>query len=234
MKNIIFITACIFLMSCVTQQKTIPGTDIPEKVYELSSVERTTPALSEQELDREIGSLNKYLGSYPPRFRDAEQREEIYKKWIDIQSDVVAYNRNVGDTERALFYMAEIHRQGHNMDVRGAAEKADAALSLCIKKFEKSKPCHQSATYFYLSIGPAHLDKAKFSLDTLKELYEPEKNPEVESGYVFYYIFSRDKEKALKQIESYLAKFPDGSRSKDFKLFQKELQKTESIEVRKH
>jgi hypothetical protein len=234
MRNIIVITISMFMLSCATSQKTVPGTNMPEKIFELNSVERASPVRSEQELDKEIGSLNQYLGSYPPRFQNEEQREEIYKKWNDIQSDVLAYNRNAGDTEKSLLFMAEIHRQGHNMDVRGAGEKADSALSLCIEKYPNSKLCHLSATYFYLSIGPNFLSKAKSSLEKLRELFAPERNPEVEAGYVFYYMYSRDKENALKQIETYLTDFPNSSRSKDFRLFQEELLKTDTIEYREN
>ena len=234
MRSLLVIVTCILISSCATSQKTIPGTDIPEKVFEPNTIERSTPARSEQDLGKAIGSLNRYLGSYPPRFRDVEEREEIYKKWLDIQSDVVAHNRNAGDTEKSLLFMAEIHRQGHNMDVRGAAEKADKALSLCIEKFPNSKPCHLSATYFYLSIGPNYLNKAKSSLEKLRELYAPENNPEVEAGYVFFYMYSRDKESALKQIDSYLSEFPNSSRAKDFRVFQKELLKTDTIEYREN
>ena len=232
MRTLLFLAIGSLLIACAMPEKTVPGTDIPQKVFELNTIERTVPILGESEMRQAIGSLNRYLGSYPPRFRDAEQREEIYKKWVEIQSDVVAYHRNAGDTQQALLYMAEIHRQGHNMDVRGAAEKADAALTSCTQKYDRFAACHHSATYFYLSIGPKYLHKAKHSLDKLRTIYAPQRNQEVESGYVFYYIYKQDKAKALAQIEFYLTEFPDGARVKDFTVFQRELQKTQSIQAR--
>lgn len=212
MKYILTLIIGIFLASCASQQSKITGTDINEKVFELSLVQLDVPTMSSETLEKEIGALNNYIGSYPPRFASENERELVYKKWLSLVSEAEANNKVNSNTEKSLYLLSELYRQGHNMDVSGSAEKALSNLDSCLMANENSIPCNFSASYFYLSIGPAYLDKAERSLSVLKNHYSPRPNLEVEAGYVFLYLYRKNVPMAKKQIDLFIQSFPNSSR----------------------
>jgi len=204
--------AGILLASCASQQSKIPGTDINEKVFELSPPQLDIPAMSFEALEKEIGALNRYIGSYPPRFTSESERELVYKKWLSLVSEAEAYNKVNSNTEKSLYLLSELYRQGHNMDVSGSAEKALSNLDSCLLANEHSIPCNFSASYFYLSIGTAYLDKAEKSLSILKNHFSPKLNHEVEAGYVFLYLYRQNVPMAKEQIDLFIKSFPTSLR----------------------
>ena len=216
MKYILTLIAGIYLASCASQQSKIPGTDINEKVFELNPAQLEVPTMSFEVIENEIGALNKYIGSYPPRFANENERELVYKKWHSLVSEAEAYNKINSNTEKSLYLLSELYRQGHNMDVSGSAEKALSNLDSCLLVNEHSIPCNFSASYFYLSIGPKYLDKAEKSLLVLKNHYSPKLNHEVEAGYVFLYLYRQNVPKAKNQIDLFIQSFPDSSRVSTF------------------
>ena len=167
--------------------------------------------------------LNRHIGSYPPHFSSEEQRQKIYKKWLDLMSDAEAYAKLKPESEDGWHLLSELYRQGHNMDVKQAGEKTIAILGKCLAKYPRSVGCHQSAAYFYLSVGPGYLPQAEHSLSTLRAIHSPKLDPEVESGYVFLHIYRGDAPAAKGQIDQYLKHFPKDGRAEIFKDIRKGL-----------
>ena len=180
-----------------------------EKVFELNPVTIQAPTMTFSEIKSQVGALNKYIGSYPPRFKNDTVREVIYKKWLSLVSEAEAFNSKHPNSEKSLYLLSELYRQGHNMDVKGSAEKALNNLNSCLSLFRYSVPCNFSASYFYLSIGPNYLDKAEQSLSILKQHYAPHPNEEVEAGYVFLFLYRQNIPMVKKQIDSFTKSFPN-------------------------
>lgn len=134
--------------------------------------------------------------------------------WTDLLRDANALPQ---DSEDFLFLNAQLYRQGHNMDVRYAAQKSDEYIQSCISAYKNSEKCHLEATYLYLQIGPPNIKLAKKSLKVLKKMYKPKLSEEVEAGYVFVYLYSRDNKGAIKQIKKYLTEFPNAGRAEMFR-----------------
>lgn len=202
----------LLICSCASQQQKIPGTNLVEKLFELSPPILQTPTLTFREMEKQVGQFNKYIGSYPPSFASESEREDVYEKWLALVAEAEAFNSANPGTEKSLYLLSELYRQGHNMDVKGSAEKALKNLDSCLSGFEYSVACNFSASYFYLSIGQEYLDKAQISLDVLKNYYAPDLNDEVEAGYVFLYLYRQNVPMAKKQINSFITNFPNSSR----------------------
>ena len=168
------------------------------------------------QIESSVNALNRNIGRYPPRFSDEAEREAIYKKWLSLVSEAEAFSSINPNSEKSLYLLSELYRQGHNMDVKGSAEKALSNLDLCLSLYPKSVPCNFSASYFYLSIGPKYLDKAEQSLSTLKQHFSPNLNDEVEAGYIFLYLYRQDVPAAKKQIDSFIKNFPASNRVTEF------------------
>ena len=215
-----FLTSTI---GCVSNTKKILGTDINKKVFDLSFQNKDKSNRSFSELHKESKSLNQYIGSYPPRFKNEMQRQQIYEHWLDLVADAEAYSVGSSDKEKSHYILAELYRQGHNMDVKGSAERAKKNLDSCFMSLPKSIPCNLSASYFYLSIGPKYLESAEKSLSILREHFHPKLNPEVEGGYVFLYLYQRDVDKTRSQIDKYIENFPNTRRAKDFSVIRANL-----------
>ncbi len=216
MRYLLVILLAMHLVGCGPKTKKIRGTNLEQKIFELNVKKKTVSSRNYKELFKEITNLNQYIGMYPPRFKNEEEREVIYQKWLDLVADAEAFATTTDKKEGGYYLLAELYRQGHNMDVRGSANKAKENLNSCLSPFPKSVLCNLSASYLYLSIAPPNLSGAEKSLNTLRKVYSPEFNSEVEAGYVFLYLYQENFSKANAQIDKYLYYFPDGSRAEDF------------------
>ena len=181
--------------------------------------------------EKRLLRLNNYAGSYPPRFRDDREKRNVISEWKSLEKKLAFIDLENSPTEQELYILGELHRIGHNLDMNGSGKAAMKVIDLCINYFANSVKCHFSASYFYLSIPPKWIHKAKRSLDYLKSHFSPILNEEVESGYVFYFIMKQDVINAKKQIEFFNDNFPMSSRVEMFILIRESL--GDSIELKR-
>ena len=210
MKLVVFISA--LLISGIGLAESL--SKLPERIFEIPDLVREDPIRNLETLSKEAEALNSILGHYPPSYNSEEEREKTYTLWSDLLLDANALPQQ---SEEFLFLNAQLYRQGHNMDVRYAAQKSDEYIQSCISAYKKSEKCHLEATYLYLQIGPPNIKLAKKSLKALKKMYKPRLSEEVEAGYVFVYLYSRNNKGAIKQINKYLKEFPSASRAEMFR-----------------
>ena len=160
-------------------------------------------------LANRISELNRHIGSYPPRFADERQRNEVYGQWSEALRQAWQFEDRMPQEESTFAVLADLYRQGHNLDVAGADRKAIDTLANCLARFPNSAKCHMTAAYFYLSINPSYAPKGEASLLRLRELLKTHSNPEVERGLVFAYLYQQKTGAALAQLDHYLALVPD-------------------------
>lgn len=187
-----------------------------KKPFTIKLDSREAAKRSFSQLHKQVRALNDYIGGYPPRFKDENERQEIYTQWLDLVSDAEAFARSAPGEEKTYYILAELYRQGHNMDVKGSGARAQTYLNSCLASFPASVSCNFSATYFYLSVGAGFLDNAENSLKALRTHFAPELNSEVEAGYVYLYIYRKDVDKARKQIDKFIRSFPHSERMQEF------------------
>jgi len=191
---------------------------LPEKTFPPPQGVREYPQRSLADLEGAAVSLYPVLGAYPPRFTDARHREQVYAVWAELALDAGAIPRGE-QPERRLFLLAEVYRLGHNLDVAGAAERADGYLDACLSRYPESSRCNRSAAWFYLSVipTPARLAQAERSLTLLRAQSAPEPSENAEAGFVFLALARRDVPGARAQIDRYLQLFPDSARADDLR-----------------
>lgn len=161
------------------------------------------------ELRGRVSDLNRYIGSYPPRIESERQREEVYGQWTEAMRQAWLIENQMPQDEATLALLADLYRQGHNLDVTGADRKAFETLDKCLTRYADSTKCHLAASYFYLSINPQYAPKGEASLLRLRELMKTQSNPEIERGMVFAYLYQQKLDLALKQLDHYLSLAPD-------------------------
>ena len=194
----------------------IPGTNVEEKSFELRVIDKKSSSRGIEGLIADCTYLNYYIGGYPPRFSSEKERDDIYSKWTELISEA-EYWAKIEKNEKTLYLLADLYRQGHNMDIIGSGDLAINNINLCLNKYPKSIPCHFTSMYFNLSAGEAFLGKGKESLDFLREYYGANKNPDIEAGYIHYYMLMRDNESAKEQIKRFIKIFP---KHRDGKFFE--------------
>jgi hypothetical protein len=204
--------------------ETVPGTDLPIKIFELPEG-LTTPSRDIRQVATEVNSLNSVIGRYPPDYHTEDERTATFVSWAALLREVRGLRGANGDTEQNLYLLSELYRQGHNLDVIGSAELAIETFDLCLGKYPNSVPCHFSASYFYLSVQPELGIKAEGSLKFLREHFAPEFHPEIERGWVYFYVYQQRVEDAIRQIDYYLSKVPDGRDAKAFMAIREQLLK---------
>ncbi len=179
------------------------------------------------ELKAIVRGFDPVIGVYPPKFETAEDKRAVYEEWTDAFVDAKAYMTNGGDSEQALWTMAELARQGHNMDIEGMGALAQEQIEKCISKYPESRMCHFSAVNYYLSIRVSGESVAALgrSLNVLKKKIAPKVNKKVEESLVFYYYYDRRPELAMKQIDTYLSYFPDSKKRGEFTQMRADLAK---------
>jgi len=165
-----------------------------------------------------IADLNRYIGGYPPRYSGEAQRREIYVNWVYLLNNALSLTDGDTKLEERLYLIADLYRQGHNLDVEGAGNEANKAIKKCLSIYPMSEKCNLTAVYFYLSVVPTQdaLAAAERSLNNLSAFYWPIKDSEVQAGFVFFYLYKHELDKAKQQMAAYIEQFPDDPRTEMF------------------
>jgi len=215
-KRTLFLFATLLVFGCASKPQIGPN-GLPDKPFDLPDPSAPVTTRSISEIARAVDQLRPIIGRYPPVFRDAAQRDAIYEQWSETVLSAEALDPQEAEETR-LSLLAELYRQGHNLDVLGAAERAESNIDRCLSAYLFSRQCNLSASYFYLSVAvtPEALAKAERSLVILRARAGPALDEETEAGFALLYLFKRDPERARAQIEYFLETFPSSSRVRDF------------------
>jgi hypothetical protein len=111
---------------------------LPEKVFEMPVLGPCAAPPPPAALEVRVGMLQDVIGRYPPKYDSEAHREATYARWSEVLGCVEALPAD-RDAEKRLYLLAELYRQGHNMDVQGAAEKSAEALARCLDAFPASR-----------------------------------------------------------------------------------------------
>ncbi|QDP01365.1 hypothetical protein [Thalassotalea sp. PS06] len=215
------IVVLLSLIFCITSCSMVPGNH-PESSNILTQYSSLKQPLTFEELDEEVTQLNPIIGMYPPRFSNENHREEVMISWMELVDVAQQFHDQLGQ-EKTFYMLSELYRMGYNMQIPGSGENALEYLTDCLEEFPDSVACNFSATYFYLTAGRYYLGDAEKSLQRLRQHYLPARNHEVESGYVFLYLFQQDEEKAMEQIDLFINAFPESQQADEFSQIKKAL-----------
>lgn len=212
-------TFILIIASCVASADQYQR--LPIKIFDMPTQEHSGMSRNVESLAKEIDQLNYKIGGYPPVFTSEMDREGVYLLWSNLLADALVYQKESQSSEMSLSLLAQLYRQGHNMDVRGAAESANLTIMNCLDIYPKSVPCHFESSYFYLQVSPMNTKMASRSLKYLRKHFKKKLNEEVESGFVFLYLQTGKYRKATKQINYFFKQFPDSNRVEMFKQIKK-------------
>lgn len=202
----------VFLLAMFLPLASLAAEQVPmPKVAELPLPERAAAAehpATDAALQKELGSLNEFIGGYPPHIKSEEERAAVYRRWSELLQGAWAIEAREPEAESTLALLADVYRQGHNLDVEGTGVRAMQAVERCTSAYPKSIRCHFIASYIYLSANPRYAPKGEAALVRLRELFKPQINAEVERGFIFAYLGQGKNDEAVKQIDYFLTLDP--------------------------
>ncbi len=217
--------ACAALATCLaacSASDTRPPHGLSAKTFPMPAMPAGPPGASLASVGGEVAILQQSVGGYPPRFTSEGQRDAIYTRWSRALLQARGLPGDPEHLETKLYLLSELYRQGHNLDVQGAAPLAMSTVERCIELYPRSRKCHFSASLFYLSVTgpPQALDKAERSLIVLREEAAPTLDENAEAGFIRLAIAREDRAEANRLIEQYLIAFPRSPRAETFRRFQ--------------
>lgn len=103
-----------------------PGYD-PQKILTVSEnvSGQKVYGLDMRYLDRMLGDLSRHAGRYPPSFDSTEQKQRAVKDLKALSGMLGLLLKDGKPNPQILFRSAITNRMGHNLDIPGAAEKAE-------------------------------------------------------------------------------------------------------------
>jgi len=153
------------------------------------------------ELEATVSAFNRHVGTWPPSFASEAERQAVYQRWSAALQQAWALQARQGASEDTLYLLAELYRQGHNMEVSDAGSRANTAVQSCLQQYPDSVRCHFSASFFYLTIDPQFAPQGEASLLRLRALLAPRVDMTVERGFVFAYLYQGRQTEALAQLD---------------------------------
>jgi tetratricopeptide (TPR) repeat protein len=155
--------------------------------------------LALNEIQSRADMLAETLGRYPLQFKRAEDRQGTYAVWSEVLAAAQAIEAKEGDSEPMAHVLAELYREGHNLDVQDCGERASAILELGLKKFPDSIPLNFEAAHYYLDVGKAI--PAESALIHLRVLLHTTEDIRIERPLLFAYLYQDKRSEALKQVD---------------------------------
>jgi hypothetical protein len=208
----------LLLQACAAGGPRPPKT-LPVKKFAIPADPAVRPAATFGGVEAEVTALQRPIGGYPPRLESEEERDQVYARWSRALVEARSLEPREDQRESKLYLLSELYRQGHNLDVDGAASAAFGTLEECLEAYPRSRPCNLSASYFYLSTSgiPDRLDRAERSLNVLSELAAPGLDQDAEAGFVWLALYRGNGEEANRRIDRYVDAFPHSPRVETFR-----------------
>lgn len=153
-------------------------------------------------LDHILEDLSAHAKDYPPHFDSAKDKQRAVRdvKTLSGMLDVLV---NVPTPDPAmLMRAASLNSMGHNLDIPGAAEKADMQFTQLLAATPED--AHANLFYGAFLVGVGEPDSA------LPYLEKAAGHNQIEALHVLgvAYLALGDKAKALENLEAYKAKAP--------------------------
>ena len=158
-----------------------------------------SPALTLDAIAAAAHALEDTLGGYPPRLKDETERAQVYARWAPLVLAAEDLRTRQGDTEPILVALIVLYRQGHNMDVMGSAQYGVKLLRKALATYPDSVAVNRQAGYFFLLLNPRYAREGEKALLKLRQLLHTDRDPEVERGLMFAYLYENRIEEAKKQ-----------------------------------
>lgn len=126
MKSLLSLLLVLTLVAPMAYATGYPEYD-PQKILTVSENASGQKAygLDLRYLDRMLGDLSRHAGRYPPSFDSTEEKQRAVQDLNALSGMLGLLLKDAKPNPQILFRSAITNRMGHNLDIPGAAEKAE-------------------------------------------------------------------------------------------------------------
>lgn len=169
------------------------------------------------ELGRALDELEPVIGDWPPAVSDETDRHHVFAKWRAALERAQALDRPGAQDPAVLWLVASTWRQGHNLEVKGAAEMARSRFEQCIAVDPAFVECHRGLGRLLLASKPEHAAEAEQHLRHARELYAPSVHPDLERQIALALVMQGKTDEALAHLDGYLVEQPGDVRTRELR-----------------
>jgi tetratricopeptide (TPR) repeat protein len=179
----------------------------------------SSKSIPQQQIDFLENSRTLYLhivGGWPPKVSGKKELDEIRTLIIrDIESAKLFIEENPTIIEGQEIY-ADLLRMAHNVDVPGAAQKADTVLKEILKNNPQSYPATMSLASLYVTSNSELAPKAEEYFHRALELRPNSPDPSIYQGLGFAFLHQNRIDLAIENFQKYLGLVPTDAQISEF------------------
>ena len=181
-----------------------PGYD-PQRILTASenASGQKTYGLDMRYLDRMLGDLARYAGHYPPSFESPEQKQRAIQDLNTLSGMLSMLLKEGKPNPQILFRSAIANRMGHNLDIPGAAEKAEQQFQALLQAEPDNRQGNYRLGVFLAETG--RLERSIPYLEKALALGVEEAN----YSLAMVYLGMENKDDAIARLEEYLKARPN-------------------------
>ncbi|HEY2291742.1 MAG TPA: tetratricopeptide repeat protein [Thermoanaerobaculia bacterium] len=160
-------------------------------------------------LDADLAKLQAVADSFPPEIGTPADRSRVEALWKSVEARLLQAPAHDFETELKL---GNLYRMGHNLDVKGAWDKAVAHLNEASRlRPESPLPLTMLGAHYS---GSGHAADAVAPLQRALTLSGDKPSPAIYANLAFAYYQLGDSEKVVQYANAYLKTNPDSSTMK--------------------
>ena len=210
MKVLVSILLLLTLSVPMTYAAGYPGYD-PQKILTVSenASGQKVYGLDMRYLDRMLGDLSRHAGRYPPSFDSTEQKQRAIQDLHALSGMLGLLLKDGKPNPQILFRAAITNRMGHNLDIPGAAEKAEQQFQALLQVEPDAPQGNYQFGIFLAETG--RVERSIPYLEKALALGLEEANYSLGMAY----LGVGNKEEALTRLRGYLKERPNDSAAQE-------------------
>jgi tetratricopeptide (TPR) repeat protein len=174
----------------------------------VSIIPAATAAVPDQILNQ-ISSLEPKIGGWPPNIKSKSERLEVEKKYEGVKKLLdKALMKNPEDVE-LLFQRGRLQTMGHNMDLPGSWDGAEADFLAILKKDPKNENAMVELGNLYVNSDPRLAPKAEKLFINAQEVHGSQPLEGAQRGLFFAFYYQGRMKEALSQAEFLTKTWPN-------------------------
>lgn len=189
--------AAVAFVSAHARQSRNPGETTPP----------TDPKV--QALVARRNALNPYIGSYPPRFADTAEANEVSKKITGVLTGLTALSDQTPDNARLHYELGVAYAMGDNAGLTGAWADAEKNFKQAIA-IEPNRPeGHEELGRLYVNARPPLAEKAEEEFNTALRFAGSRPSSAIYNGLLFANFYQGKIDQAIAAGETSLKMEPE-------------------------
>ena len=178
-------------------------------------------------IDNKIKSLEIHLGSYPPSFKDDNEKTKVERDYHELEKELLDLNKSHAKNKDVNYKLGELYEMGHNMDIKEAFSNSKNYYKEAIKLDTNFYTAHLGLAILLVNSDIENAPEAE--KEFLKVLKCPDKKIVVSAnqGLFFAMYYQGKMKKAKYYLQNYIENSNDTTAIKMLKIVDEKINESE-------